>query len=256
MPASLNYGNWIRKKNLLWLGLGTLGLGALSLLPFGTVYRVVVTGLFVIALVSFLFPLYAYGMFSQRGGRLQEKIYELIIRSLGPVPAGRLLDIGAGNGVLTVKLAQAHPAAQVVGVDYWGPDWEYSQSVCEQNVRAGQVTGRVQFQKGDAAHLDFADAAFAGAVSNLTFHEVRSVADKRVVLREALRVIEPGGAFAFVDYFAEPRYYGGAAAFTSYLQSLNLTQVDYLPLSRRLALPLPLRHPKIFGPVGLVWGRK
>ena len=49
------------------------------------------------------------------------------------------------------------------------------------------VENRVHFQKGDAAALDFAADTLDGVISNLTFHEVKSVADKREVLREALR---------------------------------------------------------------------
>jgi hypothetical protein len=40
-------------------------------------------GLIIKFRISFLFPLYAYVMFSQKGGRFQEKVYNLIIQSLG-----------------------------------------------------------------------------------------------------------------------------------------------------------------------------
>src|SRR5437868_9338505 len=106
MQAQLDYGNWIRKKNLLVLGLCTLGAGGLIFIPFGFLYRLLVTLLFVIVLISFLFPLYAYVMFSQKGGRLQEKFYNLLIQRLGKDVKGEILDIGSGNGVLAVKLAQ------------------------------------------------------------------------------------------------------------------------------------------------------
>src|SRR6266542_931339 len=162
MEAPLDYGNWIRKKNLLILGLGALGAGALIFIPLGSLYRLTVTILFVIILVSFLFPFYAYVMFSQKGGRLQERVYNLIIQSLGAKVKGKILDIGSGNGVLAVKLAQQHGEVEVVGIDYWGKDWEYSKSVCEKNAQAAKVEKRVYFQKGDAAMLDFANDIFDG----------------------------------------------------------------------------------------------
>jgi len=117
------HGNTIRvreldpKKNLLILGLCTLGIGALVFIPRGSIYRIIVVALFVILLISFLFPLYAYVIFSQRGGRLQEKFYDLIIQSLGEDVRGRILDIGSGNGVLAVKLARQYGDVQVVGID-------------------------------------------------------------------------------------------------------------------------------------------
>ncbi|MBK9924740.1 MAG: class I SAM-dependent methyltransferase [Anaerolineales bacterium] len=256
METQLDYGNWIRKKNLVILGLCTLGMGALTFIPLGSLYRLVTTILFAAIFISFLFPLYAYVMFSQKGGKLQEKIYNSIIQSLETNVKGRILDIGSGNGVLTVKLAQQNKEAEIVGMDYWGADWEYSKSICEKNAKLGDVESRVRFQKGDAASLDFATGEFDGAVSNLTFHEVRSVADKRLVLREALRVVKLGGAFAFVDYFYEEKYYGASSELKKYLQGMGLTHFEYKSLRDLIAIPSLLNHPKIFGKVGIIYGRK
>ena len=256
LETSLDYGNWIRKKNLLALGAGTLGAGALVFIPLGFLYRLTMTILFAVLLVSFLFPLYAYMMFSQQGGRLQDKVYNLIIQRLGAKVKGRVLDIGSGNGVLAVKLAQQHGEAEVVGIDYWGKAWEYSKRVCEKNARAAQVEARVHFQKGDAAALEFASATFDAAISNLTFHEVASVADKRAVVREALRVVKPGGAFAFVDYFYDAKYYSTASEFENYLTGLHLSEFKCNPLQDVMAIPRLLRHPKILVRVGILYGRK
>ena len=256
METQLEYGNWIRKKILLILGLSTLGIGALAFIPLGSLYRLIMAFLFVIAFLSFLFPLYSYVMFSQKGGRLQEKVYNLIIQSLGTTVRGRVLDIGSGNGVLAVKLAQQLDGTEVTGMDYWGKDWEYSKRVCEKNARIGGVEDRVHFQKGDAAALEFANDTFDGAISNLTFHEVQSVTDKREVVREALRVVKPHGRFAFVDYFYDAKFYGKAAEFEEYLKGLGLSQFEYKPLQDMIAIPMLLRHPKILGKVGIIYGRK
>jgi SAM-dependent methyltransferase len=252
----LNYGNWVRKRILLVLGIATLAVGALELVPAGVVYHVVVTIIFALLLLTFLFPLYAYFMFSENGGRFQAQLYGCIVQRLGTDRTGKYLDIGSGNGVLTVSLAMHNPKAEVVGVDFWGPDWEYSKANCEQNARLANVTERVQFQQGDAASLQFAAATFDGAVSNLTFHEVRSVANKRKVLEEALRVIKPRGSFTFVDYFLESRYYGAPVEFRDYLAKLGLAEVRFTPLHEVLPVPVLLRHPKIFGKVAVLSGRK
>ena len=60
---------------------------------------------------------------------------------------------------------------------------------------------RVVFQKASASALPFDDGAFAAAVSNLVFHEVSGVRDKKKVIKEALRVVKKGGSFAFQDLF-------------------------------------------------------
>jgi SAM-dependent methyltransferase len=254
--TSIIYGNWIRRKMLFVLGVGVLSLGILFLL-LNNMYLQMITGLlFVILLISFSFPLYAYYAFSPRGGNLQEKIYTLIVESLGQPAPENALDIGTGNGVLALKLAQKYPTAQVVGLDYWGKNWEYSQAICEANTRIAQVADRVRFVKGDAAALDLNDATFAAVVSNLTFHEVKSAPRKREVVREALRVLRPDGRFAFVDYFYDNRHYGQAAEFEIFLQGLGLAKMEFKRLSDVLPIPRLLRHPKIFGKVGIIYGQK
>jgi ubiquinone/menaquinone biosynthesis C-methylase UbiE len=256
MTKDIQYGNWIRKKVLLVLGLSALIVGILFFLS-SNVYLQIVTGLlFVILLISFSFPLYAYYAFSPRGGNLQEKVYTLIVDSLGQAAPKNALDIGTGNGVLTLKLAQKYPAAQVVGMDYWGKNWEYSQAICEANARNLGVSDRVRFVKGDAASLEFTDAAFAAVVSNLTFHEVKSAPQKREVVREALRILQPGGRFAFVDYFYDSQYYGQATEFEVFLHRQGLAKIEIKRLSQVLPLPRLLRHPKIFGKVGIIYGQK
>lgn len=252
----LDYGNWVRKKILVVLGLCTLVMGALIFIPLGVAYKVVTTILFVVLFVSFLFPLYAYSMFSQSGGKLQEKIYNIVIHYLGKGLKGSFIDIGTGNGVLAVTLARSHENIEVTGVDDWGADWEYSKNVCEKNAQIVKVESRVHFQKGDAALLDFADSTFDGAISNLTFHEVKSVPDKRLVLQEALRVVKSGGSFSFVDYFFEEKYYGTASEFEQFLEGLNLAHFERRHLQDVISLPAMLRHPKILGRVGIIFGKK
>lgn len=256
MAEELEYGNWIRRRKLLGLGLCALAVGGLAFVPLGSAYRIAMTVLFAICLLSLLLPLYAYAMFSQRGGRLQEKVYDLTVRNLGTDLRGSILDIGSGSGVLAVKIAQRHPDLEVVGIDAWGKDWEYSKGLCERNAAVAGVDERVRFREGDAATLDFAAGTFDGVVSNLTFHEVKSVADKRALVHEALRVTKPGGVFAFVDYFYEPKFYGNAEDFEDALRGLGLSRLDCRPLAIEIALPALLRHPRALGRVGIVSGEK
>jgi SAM-dependent methyltransferase len=256
MSGKLKHGNWIRKKILWMLAISTLGMGILAFMPFPIGLRVTFEILSVIFGVSFLYPLYAYFMFSPQGGNMQEKIYNVIIMSLQQPLRGKVLDIGTGNGVLAVKLAQCFPDIKVTGMDYWGKDWEYGKSICEENARIAAVAEHVRFVQGDAAALDFTNEEFDVVVSNLTFHEVKSAAQKADVVKEALRVLKPGGVFAFVDYFFESRYYGQPAEFEAMLQSLGMVQIALKPLGAVLAIPTLLRHPKALGKVGILYGRK
>jgi SAM-dependent methyltransferase len=256
LTTRLKYGNWIRVRALWVLGLSALAMGILSLSPLNPWVRIIAALLFVVLFISFLYPLYAYYMFSPSGGNLQDRLYDLVIKSLDGEIKGNVLDVGSGNGILAIRLAQAYPAAQVTGIDYWGKNWEYSKSVSEENARLAGVEKQVRFQKGDAAALDMADSSFDAVVSNLTFHEVKTVPQKRELVKEALRVLQPGGRFAFVDLFYDSKYYGDISEFESLLKGLGLFQVAVKPLAQAIALSKPLLHPKILGRAGIVWGKK
>jgi cyclopropane fatty-acyl-phospholipid synthase-like methyltransferase len=69
------------------------------------------------------------------GGNVQNHIWELVLEHLVWNGEGQALDIGCGNGPLTIKLAHKYGGAQVVGIDYWGEKWEYSKNICERNAR-------------------------------------------------------------------------------------------------------------------------
>lgn len=252
----LQYGNWIRKKTLWLLGLTSLALGFLATLHFPAALRILsgILGLTVFA--SFLYPLYSYFMFSPLGGDMQDDLYDLILDHLEKNSSGKVIDIGTGNGILAIKAALRYPAVEVIGVDFWGKDWEYSKSVSEQNALLANVAERVQFRKGNAAALKFPDGSFDAVVSNLTFHEVKMVVHKTDVLREALRLLKPGGTFAFIDPFYDEHFYGDTTEFELQLKNLKLQNVELKPLREVLTFPKLLGHPRALGKVGIVFGKK
>ena len=177
------------------------------------------------------------------------------ISAVGPDPAGAL-DIGCGNGPLTIALAEKFPQVCVTGIDYWGESWEYSQDICEANAAARGVAGRTSFQRASAAALPFADGSFAAVVSNLCFHEVRDAHDKREVVREALRVLEPGGAFAFQDLFRLKSAYGTVDELLAAVRGWGVSSVDYADTGRSAFIPMALRLPFMVGTMGVLHGKK
>jgi SAM-dependent methyltransferase len=112
---------------------------------------------------------------------------------VGHVPAGaRVLDLGSGGGFDCFVAAQmVSPTGQVVGVDM----------TPEMLVRSRREASRlglrnVEFRAGILEQLpvddDWADVVISNGVLNL-------VADKVLVLREALRALRPGGVIQFAD---------------------------------------------------------
>ena len=106
----------------------------------------------------------------------------------------RVLDIGAGNGVIALILAERLPRADVVGVDLS----EAMLAVAERHRAASPHAARVRFEIADAKALGFGDAAFDAVLSNTILHHL---AEPAPFLREAWRVLRPGGVLLIRDLF-------------------------------------------------------
>jgi ubiquinone/menaquinone biosynthesis C-methylase UbiE len=209
--------------------------------------------LFFLAAVYFL---YARHQFSSQGGNVQDRIWKLVLTNLDWNGDGKALDIGCGNGALTIKLAQKHPKAHVIGIDYWGKRWEYSKNICERNAEIEGVSERVAFQKASAVSLPFADEYFDAAVSNFVFHEVSDAKDKRELIREALRVVKKGGKFSFQDEFLIKQFFGDIDDLIETIKSWGISKVGFVQTRDADFIPRALKLPFILGTMGIISGEK
>ena len=155
---------------------------------------------------------------------------------------------------MSIKAAKKFPKAEITGMDYWGTGWDYSKKLCEDNAKAEGVT-RIEFQQGDAAKLDFANDTFDVAVSNFVFHEVRSQPDKLALVREALRVVRPGGYFVFEDVFYARSHYGDIQVFVKALEPY-VSEIHFVDMRHPDYTPAFLNTPLILGQMGLIYRPK
>lgn len=94
---------------------------------------------------------------------------------------GKVLDVGCGPGVMAQEIVDR-------GCTFFGVD--PSQKMLEICRRQFATDARMQFLRGDATSLAFADEAFDAV---LCMGVIDAVPDRRQAIREMLRVLRPGG---------------------------------------------------------------
>jgi ubiquinone/menaquinone biosynthesis C-methylase UbiE len=110
---------------------------------------------------------------------------------------GRMLDLGTVPGHIPIRVCARCEAGTVIGIDL-------AQSMlahAEEHRRASGHDDRLEFRVGDAKALEFPDGSFDVVFSNTTLHHI---ADPRPVLREARRVLRPGGVLLLRDLYRPP----------------------------------------------------
>jgi ubiquinone/menaquinone biosynthesis C-methylase UbiE len=110
----------------------------------------------------------------------------------GPPPGPlTVVDVGTGTGTLARAALERWPEAQVIATDAAAGMLDVARA------RVGDFGGRVSFVVGPADGLPLADGSADLVVSSFVF---QLVPDRRAALREAHRLLRPGGMLAYVTW--------------------------------------------------------
>jgi ubiquinone/menaquinone biosynthesis C-methylase UbiE len=122
------------------------------------------------------------------------RLNERLCQAVAAKPAEHLLEVGGGSGIVCRMLAPSvGRAGLVVGLDI-------SLEMCAQArryARAEGIEAGLAFHAGTAEALPYSDAGFDGALAVRT---LLHVAEPRIVIREMMRVVRPGGRIVAMDW--------------------------------------------------------
>jgi ubiquinone/menaquinone biosynthesis C-methylase UbiE len=104
----------------------------------------------------------------------------------------RVLDAGAGTGLLSLTLAKERPDLQLTGIDIS----EDMLQIARETAARNGLTGSGEFLQAAAEALPFADGSFDLIISNASLHLWK---DPVKVFREIVRVTAPGGGCLIWD---------------------------------------------------------
>jgi ubiquinone/menaquinone biosynthesis C-methylase UbiE len=145
------------------------------------------------------FPrLYDFLLFILTRGRDRE-YREDLLDIAGIMPGHRVLDLGCGTGTQALATwRRAQPGGSVIGVDI-------SQNMLAAARRKARRAGlAIDFRCADAAQLPFEGDGFDVVTVTTVMHMVPDDR-QRLCLREASRVLRPGGRLLLIDYAGDPK---------------------------------------------------
>ncbi len=135
------------------------------------------------------------GFTSEQDVRDMFAFVEAVLQKEGQCPAGRLLELGCGDGCLTLPLARK--GFETYGIDIspvaiaWAKEKAQAQGLS------------IDFRIGNVLDLPYPDDFFDLVVDGHCFHCIIGE-DRKVFLSQALRVTRPGGLFLVMTMCNEP----------------------------------------------------
>lgn len=129
-----------------------------------------------------------------------------------------VLDLGCGRGAVLTEAAAQLPRGRITGLDRWRVRDRSGDAARATLANAEREGVQVELVTGDLRALPFADGSFDVVLSSLAVHTLRDEAGRALAVREAYRVLRPGGRLLIADT-------QHTSAYEAVLRDLGATEV-------------------------------
>lgn len=123
----------------------------------------------------------------------EEQFKKQLIRQAHIQAGQKVLDLGCGTATLTILITQAHPEAEVTGLD------GDPKVLAIGRAKAAKAGAKITLDQGMSYRLPYSDQSFDRVLSSLLFHHLNRV-NKQRTLEEVYRVLRSGGEFHLADF--------------------------------------------------------
>lgn len=187
-------------RNLLLIGAGLylLGVFALPRIEAGawlTIFNWVVlyTGIFMIIEGLLMFW---YGKY----GKLRHRDRMLALHQFNGHE--KVLDVGAGRGLLAIGAAQRLTDGRVTAIDIWREQdlSDNTKAALIENARLEGVKERLEVLTEDICATELPDDYFDLILSNLCLHNISTAEARQTACKQIYRLLKPGGTAIISDF--------------------------------------------------------
>ncbi len=119
------------------------------------------------------------------------KLLDLVVKSSGVKDGGKVLDIGCGTGLLSLKFLEKANCL-IYGIDNSPEMLE----IFKGKISKLNLSEKISLELEDAENLDFKNENFDIIASTVTLHHVK---DKYPVIKKIHNLLKPGGKFLIGD---------------------------------------------------------
>jgi len=124
------------------------------------------------------------------------------MQNAGQLPltsAAQVLELGAGNGMLSILIQERFHPAGIRVTDYDSEQLSVARTNLEGHF--GTVPSSIVIECGDAAHLAYPAGTFDLVMAHHVLHHLGSVPEILRGIDEVARVLRPGGRLLYVEMF-------------------------------------------------------